>query len=409
MCNSLALPLVDSEPEIGYQFGSDHAVTHMEIDAAKCEHLAIDDEELYFNFAAGNWYLFEEHLTIFLKEIEHIKPKSGDSTRTIDTYYHALVDSIHKAAKLAIPMCPPSKLPSFRLTKIIGDAIRARSTAERQWKRFRSPALKIVFNEATRHVAEVIGAEKNLRLIADTKDIEKLFRDNQSRRAWTKTRYLMRGRNTKRRAIPSLRLDNIRAESNQEKATAFAENWKPTFSGSPKTSTIPNDLKFWRDVDTAIDSDLDMHSLPYIPEIFTHNITRRALNLHIKKLCNKAPGKDEIFNIFLKRGGENLHNCLHYLYNVCLNSGYMPADWKVASVVPVPKSGKKPGLLEGYRPISLLSTISKLMESILTSFLSKFCEKNNFFPSHQAGFRKYRSTIDAVLRLVHDAAEGRSK
>jgi hypothetical protein len=87
----------------------------------------------------------------------------------------------------------------------------------------------------------------------------------------------------------------------------------------------------------------------------------------------------------------------------------MPADWKVASVVPVPKSGKKPGLLEGYRPISLLSTISKLMESILTSFLSKFCEKNNFFPSHQAGFRKYRSTIDAVLRLVHDAAEGRSK
>jgi hypothetical protein len=56
---------------------------------------------------------------------------------------------------------------------------------------------------------------------------------------------------------------------------------------------------------------------------------------------------------------------LTYIYNSCLKLCYFPKEWKHAVVIPIPKPGKDPSNPSDYRPISLLSFISKVFERII--------------------------------------------
>jgi len=67
----------------------------------------------------------------------------------------------------------------------------------------------------------------------------------------------------------------------------------------------------------------------------------------------------------------------------------------------VPKPGKDPTDVTSYRTISLLSTISKLLEKLLSRHISTAMNPNTWFPEHQFGFRKAHSTIQQCHRITH--------
>ena len=80
---------------------------------------------------------------------------------------------------------------------------------------------------------------------------------------------------------------------------------------------------------------------------------------------------------------------------------------KIAKIVPVYKSGDKNDL-NNYRPISILSSLSKIFEKIVYTRLIKFLDKFNILDSSQYGFRKKRTTCMTVLDLtenIYDAIE----
>lgn len=66
----------------------------------------------------------------------------------------------------------------------------------------------------------------------------------------------------------------------------------------------------------------------------------------------------------------------------------------------VPKPGKDPTQITSYRPISLLSILSKLFEKSLMHYLNPIIASQNIIPPHQFGFRKNHSTIEQVHRIV---------
>ena len=70
-------------------------------------------------------------------------------------------------------------------------------------------------------------------------------------------------------------------------------------------------------------------------------------------------------------------------------------------VVPLLKNGKDPTSPDSYRPISLTSHMSKVMEVMVTSRLRWFLESNNLLDESQSGFRRGRNTLDHIMRL-HD-------
>ena len=75
--------------------------------------------------------------------------------------------------------------------------------------------------------------------------------------------------------------------------------------------------------------------------------------------------------------------------------------WNESLIIPIPKAGKDHSNPNSYRPISLLSCISKVAEKMVNTRLAWFLEEGNLLSPTQCGFRKRRSTEDLLVRLEH--------
>ena len=94
---------------------------------------------------------------------------------------------------------------------------------------------------------------------------------------------------------------------------------------------------------------------------FTIDEIEDALNeLHVKK----ANGPDMIGNTLLKNLSKSLPKSLHLLFNLIANKAIFLAKWKISEIAPIFKDGDKQDV-SNYRPICLLSAVSKLLEKLI--------------------------------------------
>ena len=116
---------------------------------------------------------------------------------------------------------------------------------------------------------------------------------------------------------------------------------------------------------------------------------------------SKAPGPDCIPVMVLKNCEAELSYILAKLFNNCLKESCFPDYWKVSSVVPVFKNVGERSTAINYRPVSLLSVVSKVFEKLVNNGIVDHLEKCGFFSDFQYGFRSSRSTAD-LLTVVSD-------
>ena len=120
----------------------------------------------------------------------------------------------------------------------------------------------------------------------------------------------------------------------------------------------------------------------------------------IKNLKNhKSPGLDGLTAEILKVSHDVLVEKLTHLVNESLKSGTFPQVLKAARVVPIFKSGKK-SIRENYRPISVLSVLSKIFERVVHERLYNFMDKNKLLYPRQFGFRSKLSPIHALSDIT---------
>lgn len=101
------------------------------------------------------------------------------------------------------------------------------------------------------------------------------------------------------------------------------------------------------------------------------------LQLIIKKIKPKhSGGPDNISSKVIKDIFPAISVPLRYLINLSLQTGYIPERFKVAKVVPIYKSGNK-HLYTNYRPISLLSAFSKILEKVVAIQMEKYLHARN--------------------------------
>ena len=110
-------------------------------------------------------------------------------------------------------------------------------------------------------------------------------------------------------------------------------------------------------------------------------------------------GEDKCSNKILKHIIQVIWEPLLELINHSLSTGIVPPEWKVAKIVPVYKSKNK-SLYTNYRPISLLSTFSKVIEKIVQAQVENYLLEENIITDLQFGFRASHETTHAVISLM---------
>ncbi|KAL8603391.1 hypothetical protein ACOMHN_004242 [Nucella lapillus] len=147
--------------------------------------------------------------------------------------------------------------------------------------------------------------------------------------------------------------------------------------------------------------------LPSVKKTCAHDIPR--IHIHpegVLKLLrninpNKAPGPDKIPNLVLKECAPNLAPALTTLFQYSLDTGDLPSDWRNANIACVYKKGDKHAA-ENYRPISLTSVISKLLEHIICRHILTHLEKHDILTNLNHGFRSGYSCDTQLLLTSHD-------
>ena len=128
------------------------------------------------------------------------------------------------------------------------------------------------------------------------------------------------------------------------------------------------------------------------------NVTEGEVQMLISKLRNKVtPGLDLIENEMLKTARDHLAPKLAELFNGCLRQGVFPTSWKVARLTAIlKKKDLDPDDPKSYRPICLLTGVSKLLEKVLKSRIQSAYSLHH----SQYGFREGSNTTDAISTLM---------
>jgi hypothetical protein len=132
-----------------------------------------------------------------------------------------------------------------------------------------------------------------------------------------------------------------------------------------------------------------------------YNTTENEVINIIKQLKNTTSvGHDCISTATLKECAGTITPALTELLNQSLNEGLFPSQLKIAKIIPIYKAGDRT-LVENYRPIALLSVISKIYEKVVRKRLIQYLEEANIINPRQYGFRNKSSTEGALFDLVN--------
>ena len=143
--------------------------------------------------------------------------------------------------------------------------------------------------------------------------------------------------------------------------------------------------------------------------MFLTPVTEMELQTVIKNMCsNKSPGFDEINNKILKLSAKEISKPLTHIFNLSFENRIFPNSLILAIVTPIFKSddNKK---FKNYRPISVLSCFSKVLERPMYNRLINYIDKNGILSKHQYGFRKNQSTEFAIIELIEKITKGIDK
>ncbi len=155
---------------------------------------------------------------------------------------------------------------------------------------------------------------------------------------------------------------------------------------------------------TLDDSNQELPDFPLRTDSILSNvdISSKKVSFIIASLDpSKASGPDGIPVIVLQKCSPELSPLLAKLFRKCISESCFPSCWKVANVIPAYKNSGERSEPRNYRPISLLSVISKVFESTISQQLVTYFDRHNLFSDSQYGFRAGRSTAD-VLTVISE-------
>lgn len=202
--------------------------------------------------------------------------------------------------------------------------------------------------------------------------------------------------------------DVIKRNINMNKPKDYSSNLL-TMSDSPSRSV--NDVnEYFVNIGKSLAEKILLHNNSTVnTNPFTYGVTKsfglldtdeaeiESIITSLKNNC--AKGWDGIPSSILKQYKNILIPPITHVCRLSLSAGVFPDAFKKAVIKPIYKAGDR-SLISNYRPISLLPSLSKVLERIMNKRLMNYLEVNNLLSPHQYGFRAERSTASAVHGLT---------
>lgn len=293
--------------------------------------------------------------------------------------------AVQAAIQVAVPMSTPSKWSKPGFSPEAKEVIRDVNRARRRWQREQTTYTWDVYckarNKKGKKLAKLMRVSHQQRVEAASKDPKGLWKLAK----WAKNRGT-----TCQAFTPALkRTDGSTVTEPEGKAGLL----RATFFPTPPEADL-SDIDGYRYPEPV--------SMPPITEAELRDAILRAPG-------NKAPGPDNIPNRILHMALPQLLPLLLPLYNICLNSGRHLTAFKHSTTVVLRKPNKGDyQQAKAYRPVALLNTMGKAMESVLARRISYLTEVHNLLPKTLLGGRKMVSTehaIHALLEQIHGSWE----
>lgn len=320
-----------------------------------------------------NWELFRELLCEKLQ-----LNISLQSQQELDDATDYLIRTIQDSAWIATPTILKKTRSENNIPNEILELVREKRKARAKWQRSRNPIDKNTFNRLTNQLKNKLKQNKE--------ETYQHYLSNLSRTDHSIWKVTKRGKRPQTIKSPIRTTNGGWARSDQEKADAFSLYFQNVFT--------PHEDNLDPAIEDFLEAPLQM-SLP-IKKFSLYEIKEEIKYLNKKK----APGYDLINGRILSELPDKAIQYLQLIFNGVLRIKYWPSQFKFAQIILIPKAGKPPHETSSYRPISLLSQLSKILEKLILKRLRSTNSIEEILPSHQFGFRRQHSTVQQCHRIT---------
>ena len=119
---------------------------------------------------------------------------------------------------------------------------------------------------------------------------------------------------------------------------------------------------------------------------------------------NKTPGVDQVYSVMFKNLANEFVIPLSHIFRCSMATGIVPEDWRIAKVAVIHKKCPKKEC-GNYRPVSLTSQVSKVLESLVRDAILDHLYSKKLIRDTQHGFTKGRSCLTNLLNFLEEVTK----
>ncbi|KAJ5809036.1 reverse transcriptase [Penicillium pulvis] len=329
-----------------------------------------------------NWSAMDDKiLTEFIEKHVISRDLTSASQQRVELETQTFIRTIQVAIDASTPWAKPSMWSNSDFTLECREAVKTVRFLRRQWTRSHDPLDELRYKQARNDKNRLI---KGTLSKAHRKRVQKVMEEGP-RGMWRLAKWARNHSGVYERGLtPTLRArDGSTAETMEQKAAAFQHAFFPQPPEADITDTegyiYPESVDF--------------------PEI-THHEIQEAIRA---TPAGKAPREDAIPNALWHKLIKIpvVASTLHQLFNACVRIGYNPGHFQRSITVMLRKAGDRDYQeAKSYRPVALLNTIAKFLESIITRRISYAMEEHGLLPKGHLSGRRGISTEHAIQIML---------
>ena len=353
-----------------------------------------------FNYNKANWPDFENHM----KELD-IPNILNMTTEQIDKSWETLCEHIIRGAKKHIPMKTYKLIPALTQSTKTKNLLQIYNNRHQLYKHNLTADKIQILNNIRHHIDSSVAEDscsfwsqkmdqlEELKAAKDPKNFYKIIQNLKGKKNFNMGTHLVH--------------NNKHIHDAKEQADAFAQTWEKIMNANKPRNTeevLANmeGVKHWISNSQNLIKPYPKVNLNILSQnnTLTKKITLSETTLFLNKIKSQATGPLPISKTILKH--TPLKTGLHItrLYNAILATGHFPQILKQAEVFLIHKPNKEPTLPTSYRPIALITLLSKIFEKLIAHRLRNYLENTGQMNLHQHGFRPGKSTEDVIIKSI---------